>query len=95
VLALLQEAGAEVHRIVLAHRAWDMLNLVGTGVSAAGVEGLKGLTKLRTIYLYQTKVSGGDWVALRKALPKVEMDTGGYSLPVLVTDTAIVRQKKL
>jgi len=70
-----------------------VLNLVGTGVSVRGVEGLKGLTKLRTIYLYRTKVSGGDCVALRKVLPKVEMDTGGYSLPVLVTDTAVVRPK--
>ncbi|HVU98470.1 MAG TPA: c-type cytochrome domain-containing protein [Puia sp.] len=70
-----------------------VLNLVGTGVRVAGVEGLKGLTKLRTIYLYQTKVSGGDWVALKKVLPKVELDTGGYSLPVLVTDTAVVRPK--
>ena len=70
-----------------------VLNLVGTGVSAAGVEGLKGLTKLRTIYLYQTKVKGGDLSLLRKALPKVGIDTGGYSMPVLVTDTAVVRQK--
>jgi hypothetical protein len=70
-----------------------VLNLVGTGVSAAGVEGLKGLTKLRTIYLYRTKVKGDDLSLLRKALPKVGIDTGGYSMPVLVTDTAVVRQK--
>ena len=69
-----------------------VLNLVGTEVSGKGVEALKGLSKLRTIYLYQTKVSGRDWAGLRKALPKAELDTGGYSMPKLVTDTAVVRQ---
>ena len=69
-----------------------VLNLVGTPVSAAGVEGLKGLVKLRAVYLYGTKVSAGDWSALRKVFPKVELDTGGYSLPKLETDTAVVRR---
>jgi len=73
-------------------RELRVLNLVGTDVTAVGVEGLKGLTKLRTIYLYRTRLKGGDWVRLKKALPKVGIDTGGYSLPVLVTDTAVVRQ---
>jgi hypothetical protein len=69
-----------------------VLNLVGTNVSAAGVAGLKGLPKLRTIYLYKTKVNGGDWAELKKVLPKVELDTGGYAMPFLETDTAIVRR---
>lgn len=68
-----------------------VLNLVGTEVSAAGVEGLKGLGKLKAIYLYGTKASG-DWAGLKKAFPKTELDTGGYSLPKLETDTAVVRQ---
>ncbi|GGB01260.1 c-type cytochrome domain-containing protein [Puia dinghuensis] len=72
-------------------RELRVLNLVGTGVSVAGVEGLKRLTKLRAIYLYGTKVGHEDWTALKKAFPKTMLDTGGYSLPVLATDTAVVR----
>lgn len=71
-----------------------VLNLVGTRVSAAGIEGLKGLGKLRVIYLYKTKVAAGDWAELKRIFPKVELDTGGYSMPVLETDTAVVRQVK-
>jgi len=69
-----------------------VLNLVGTRVSAAGVEGLKGLGKLRVIYLYKSKIGAGDWAELKRMFPKVELDTGGYSMPVLETDTAVVRQ---
>jgi uncharacterized membrane protein/mono/diheme cytochrome c family protein len=71
-----------------------VLNLVGTPITAAGAQTLKSLPKLRTLYLYKTKISTADWAALRKALPKVDIDTGGYSLPVLDSDTAIVRQAK-
>jgi hypothetical protein len=71
-----------------------VLNLVGTRVSAAGVAGLRALPKLRTVYVYGSRVTGGDWVELRKVLPKVEMDTGGYSMPVLPGDTSVVKQGK-
>jgi uncharacterized membrane protein len=71
-----------------------VLNLVGTKVSSVGVEGLKGLEKLRSVYLYQTRWRSGDWVELRRVMPKVGFDTGGYSMPRLVTDTAVVRQGK-
>ena len=71
-----------------------VLNLVGTEVSAAGVEGLGGLPKLRRIYLYKTRVASGDWAVLKKAFPAAMLDTGGYSMPFLVTDTAVVRRVK-
>jgi uncharacterized membrane protein len=74
--------------------ALRVLNLVGTAVSAAGIEGLKGLPKLRRVYLYQTKVGSRDWAELKRVLPKVEMDTGGYSMPVLAGDTSVVKQGK-
>jgi uncharacterized membrane protein len=73
-------------------RELRVLNLVGTPVTAVGLGKLKELKKLRTVYLYRTKVSGGDWATLRRAFPKVDLDTGGYSMPVLESDTAIVRQ---
>jgi len=97
-LRSLNLAGTRVTDVGLAQlrglRELRVLNLVGTGVSAAGVAGLGGLAKLRAVYLYKTRVSSRDWVELRKVFPKVMIDTGGYSLPALVTDTAVVRQGK-
>jgi uncharacterized membrane protein/mono/diheme cytochrome c family protein len=69
-----------------------VLNLVGTEVSAKAVAGLRGVMPLRSVYLYRTKVGSGDWAMLKKAFPAAMLDTGGYSIPVLVTDTAVVRQ---
>jgi uncharacterized membrane protein len=70
------------------------LNLTGTGVSAGDVVRLKGMPKLSDLYLYQTKVGRGDWIGLRHDFPRVMLDSGGYSIPFLTTDTAIVRTPK-
>lgn len=70
------------------------LNLTGTGVGAGDVVKLKGLPKLAALYLYQTKVGRGDWDGLRRDFPRVVLDSGGYSIPFLTTDTAIVRTPK-
>lgn len=67
------------------------LNLVGTNVSAQGIVGLKGLKQLQSLYLYQTKVEGNDWVLLKHQFPKTILDTGGYFVPLLSTDTMIVK----
>ncbi|HXB34645.1 MAG TPA: c-type cytochrome domain-containing protein [Puia sp.] len=67
------------------------LNLTGTAVDAADVKRLKGLPKIAELYLYGTKVGREDWVGLRRDFPRVVLDSGGYTIPVLVTDTAIVR----
>ena len=68
------------------------LNLTGDAVGAAQVAGLKGAPKLAEIYLYQTKVGRGDWDALRRDFPRAVLDSGGYGIPFLPTDTAIVRE---
>ncbi len=67
------------------------LNLVGTKVTAQGIAALKGLKKLQSLYLYQTKVEGKDWVLLKRQFPKTSLDTGGYFVPLLSTDTSIVK----
>ncbi len=68
------------------------LNLVGTEVTARGLITLKALPKLHSIYLYQTRIGRNDWELLFRAFPKTKLDSGGYSVPFLPTDTAIVRQ---
>jgi len=68
------------------------LNLTGDAVGAAQVAGLKGAPKLAEIYLYGSRVSRGDWDALRRDFPRAILDSGGYGIPFLATDTAIVRE---
>jgi uncharacterized membrane protein len=67
------------------------LNLVGTKVSAEGLLQLKGLDKLQSIYCYQTAVRAADYTKLQKAFPGVQIDTGGYKVPLLETDTTEVK----
>lgn len=67
------------------------LNLVGTKVSTAGIVALKNLKKLQSLYLYQTKVQQKNWEFLKQQFPKVMIDTGGYIVPLLETDTIVVK----
>jgi len=70
------------------------LNLVGTPVTAQGILALKDLPQLRSVYVYQTGVSESDFPALEAALPGVKIDSGGYKVPTLVTDTTEVKLVK-
>src|SRR4051794_37873550 len=63
------------------------LNLVGTNVTAKGVMQLKDLKNLQSIYLYQTAVKKSEWSDLRKTFPKILIDSGGYTVPFIPTDT--------
>lgn len=68
----------------------QVLNLVGTKVTEKGIAQLKGLPSLRTIYLYKTAVNRSAWAQLKQAFPKTVLDSGGYNVPTLVTDTTLV-----
>jgi len=70
------------------------LNLVGTAVTEKGVLQLKDLKSLRSIYLYQTMVKKTEWNDLKKAFPKTFIDSGGYTVPFLPTDTIEVKPPK-
>jgi uncharacterized membrane protein len=70
------------------------LNLVGTGVTSNGIVQLKALGNLERIYLYQTAVMHSGWQELQQAFPKTRLDSGGYQVPMLVTDTSFVEAKK-
>ena len=67
------------------------LNLVGTTITEAGVKQLKPLRKLKTVYLFRSKVAKTAWPGLQKALPGVALDSGGYVLPLLEGDTSLVK----
>jgi mono/diheme cytochrome c family protein len=71
------------------------LNLVGTPVTGEGILKFRKLRHLQSIYLYQTKVAGADWQRLVKTFPGVNLDSGGYTIPFIATDTVIVKPPKL
>lgn len=67
------------------------LNLVGTKVTAQGILQLQSLKKLQTVFLYQTAVAKTDYNKLKTAFPKTVIDSGGYQLQFLETDTMLAR----
>ena len=71
------------------------LSLVGTGVTGQGVLQLQPLKGLQSMYVYKTKVNSADWPQLKKTFPKVALDTGGYLVPLLPTDTTVVKPPKI
>ena len=71
------------------------LSLVGTKVTAEGIVQLQELKVLQSIYLYKTGINKNDWPLLKKAFPKTAIDTGGYVVPLLATDTTLVKPPRL
>ena len=67
------------------------LNLVGTPVTLMGVIQLKSLPHLTTIYLAQTAVEKKEWPALQRAFPQAILDSGGYQVNSLTSDTTLVK----
>jgi Leucine-rich repeat (LRR) protein len=67
------------------------LNLVGTKVTGNGIMQLKDLSKLQAIYIYKTFITTAEWPTLKNTFPNVTLDTGGYYVPILETDTTIVK----
>jgi uncharacterized membrane protein len=72
----------------------EYLNLVDTKVTLQGILQLKELKSLQSLYLYQTNIKKEDWTLLRNAFPKTQIDSGGYFVTMLPTDTIVVKAKK-
>lgn len=70
------------------------LNLVGTKVSGKGLQALQQHKQLRELYVYKSGVTPAEAAALQKKMPHARIDTGGYQLPVLATDTLVFRKIK-
>ncbi len=67
------------------------LNLVGTKVTLQGLLRLKNLKKLQSLYLYQTNINNSDWAVIKKEFPKVQVDSGGYEVPLFNSDTTLIK----
>ncbi len=70
------------------------LNLVKTNVTAKGVLSLKNNRSLTSLFLYKTKISTSDYTQLKMVFPKTNIDTGGYFVPTLPSDTTEVKVAK-
>jgi hypothetical protein len=68
-----------------------VLNLVGTNITGQGLLAVQPPKHLHALYLYHTKVDRKDWGKLTMLYKTTLLDSGGYALPKLTTDTAIVR----
>jgi mono/diheme cytochrome c family protein len=68
-----------------------VLNLVGTNITGQGLLAVRPPAHLHALYLYHTRVDRKDWGKLTMLYKTTVLDSGGYALPVLTTDTAIVR----
>ncbi len=71
------------------------LNLAGTVVTAKGLMELKDLKQLQSVFLYQAKIDKSEWKNLEKNFPKTHLDSGGYQVPLLETDTMLVKPPKI
>jgi hypothetical protein len=71
------------------------LNLVGTTVTVNGLMQLKSLKELRQIFLYQTPISSQEFSQLNKIFPKAVIDTGGYKLKYLESDTVELKSARV
>ena len=56
---------------------------------------LDSLHKLTNLYCNNTKVKGDDWAKLTKAFKNTRIDSGGYMVPMLESDTSILHMKDL
>lgn len=63
------------------------LNLSRTQVTPAGIKSLASLQQLRYLYLYREGVNGKAWLENTGGIPVSMIDTGGYKVPTLASDT--------
>ena len=69
------------------------LNLSGTAITANGLGTLKGLTNLKNLFLYKTNITAEGLSLVQKNFSKAMIDTGGYQVAFLTTDTIEVKEK--
>lgn len=65
------------------------LNLAGNPVSGNGLLSLQKNKKLQQVYLYQSGINATAVQQLRQHLPKLALDTGGFHMQQLASDTIV------
>ena len=65
----------------------ESLSITQTKVTADGIGNVSALKKLKKVYLYGTGFTNAAVAGLKQKMPGLLIDTGGYKLPVLATDT--------
>jgi len=63
------------------------LNLTGTAISDQGLEFIKNMTSLKQLFVYDCRFKGNFLRKFVEDNPRLQIDTGGYALPVLPSDT--------
>ena len=66
------------------------LNLVGTNVTAVGLQKIENILSLESLYLYQTNIDKTEFEKLQKIFPNTRIDSGNYFVPILESDTTIL-----
>ncbi|WP_336514345.1 c-type cytochrome domain-containing protein [Pollutibacter soli] len=72
----------------------EYLNLVGTPVTYKGLESIKDLRSLKQLFLFQSGVTPSSYQNAQLLFPKAGIDTGGYQVPILASDTTIYKLPK-
>ena len=71
------------------------LNLTGTKVSYAGLESIKSVKKLESLFLYQTGINSSEFEKIQQLFPGAEIDFGNYFVPTFKSDTTEFRKEDL
>jgi len=71
----------------------NYLNLAGTKITNEGLAFLSELKKIKNIFVYQTGVTAKGLREFSLRLPNARVDTGGYVLPKLPSDTIVFKRK--
>lgn len=69
------------------------VNVTSTAVTANGIAQLKNARLLKQLYVFQSGIKAADIAGLKKLFPATAIDTGGYTLQFLTTDTMLVKAK--
>lgn len=71
----------------------NYLNVVNTKISDHGLSYLSSLKKIRNIFVYQTQVTANGLKDFSTKVPDAHVDTGGYNLPQLASDTIVFKRR--
>ena len=65
----------------------EILSITQTKATVEGISSLTAIKSLKKVYLYNTRFTSAAIAQLKQKMPGLLIDTGGYKLPILVTDT--------